>query len=96
LFDGKGGRTNHSDFISADEEHFVASFITTIKSTEQGLEGIRMSPKRTKGLTSAAKKKIGVKAISAMAGDWEVCAKDCSAQAHVNADQTTPKQRPVT
>jgi uncharacterized protein with GYD domain len=38
----------------------MATFITTIKFTEQGLQGIRESPKRATAFKSAAKK-MGVK-----------------------------------
>jgi uncharacterized protein with GYD domain len=47
-------------FIFADRENSMATFITTIKFTQQGIESIRESPKRAAAFKTAAKK-MGVK-----------------------------------
>jgi uncharacterized protein with GYD domain len=48
------------DFTSRDKENLMATFIATIKFTEQGVQNVRESPKRAAAFKAAAKK-MGIK-----------------------------------
>ena len=56
LLDGEDRRTDHNPIFSTDEESSMATYITTIKFTQQGIKNFRKSPKRAAALKAAAKK----------------------------------------